>query len=193
MTYNSSIPSIIRLSEEIDLRISSPDQAEALIQAIENNRTYLGEFLPWVPYMNTLSDSITYLTQSQVNCAAGTELSYNIYKNNTLIGRIGIHQIDRSNNNASIGYWLSEGAQGNGIITTCCTTLIDIGFEQLDFHRLEILTATHNRKSSAIPIRLGFFHEGIMRQVERHANQYFDLNIFSILKEEWKEICKQNI
>lgn len=193
MAYNSSIPPIIRLAGETDLRISSPDQAEALIQAIENNRAHLSEFLPWVRYMNTLSDSISYLAQSQINCTTGTELSYSIYKNNTLIGRIGIHQIDQSNNNASIGYWLSQDTQGQGIITTCCTAFINIGFEQLGLQRLEILTATHNTKSSGIPVRLGFVHEGVMRQVERHGDHYFDLNIFSMLKEEWMEICKKNI
>ncbi len=191
MTHNSPMPPIIQVSEAIDLRISAADQAEGLFQAIENNRAYLGEFLPWVPYMNTLSDSVTYLTQSQANCIAGTELSYNIYKNDILIGRIGIHQIDRSNNNAAIGYWISEDAQGKGVITACCTALINIGFQQLELQRLEILTATHNVKSSAIPMRLGFVHEGIMRQVERHGDQYFDLNIFSMLRKEWTEEHQQ--
>lgn len=187
MTYNTSMIPEIQLSEEITLKSSSPDQANALYHAIQSNKSYLGKFLPWVKHVNSVSDSTTYLQKSQENCEQGSELSYNIFKNNTLIGRIGLHQIDKINNNASIGYWLIESCQGQGIITTACIALLNIGFKELNFQRVEILTATSNTKSAAIPLRLGFVHEGILRQVERHDQQYFDLNIFSILKNEWSQ------
>lgn len=177
----------IRLSPEITLKSSSPKQADALYDAIQSNKLYLGQFLPWVAHVNSLNDSITYLQKSQENCAQGTELSYNIYKNNVLVGRIGLHQIDKINNNASIGYWLSEDYQGQGIITTACIALLKIGFNDLNFQRIEILTAVNNTKSAAVPLRLGFVHEGILRQVERHDQKYFDLNIFSMLKNEWSQ------
>ncbi|WP_164113004.1 MULTISPECIES: GNAT family N-acetyltransferase [Sphingobacterium] len=186
MAYKTSRIPEIKLSEDVTLKSSSPDQADALYHAIQSNKSYLGQFLPWVKHVNDVSDSITYLQKSQENCEQGSELSYNIFKNNTLVGRIGLHQIDKMNNNASIGYWLTENSQGQGIITTSCVTLLNIGFNELNFQRVEILTATTNTKSTAIPLRLGFVHEGILRQVERHEQQYFDLNIFSILKREWQ-------
>ena len=187
MTYNTSTIPEIQISSGVILKSSSPDQAEALYNAIQSNKSYLGQFLPWVAHVNSVNDSITYLQKSQENCTQGDELSYNIFKTNTLVGRIGLHQIDKVNNNASIGYWLTEDCQGQGIITTACTALLKIGFQDLNFQRIEILTAINNAKSAAIPLRLGFAHEGILRQVERHDQQYFDLNIFSILRSEWSQ------
>ncbi|HDR51251.1 MAG TPA: N-acetyltransferase [Mariniphaga anaerophila] len=49
-------------------------------------------------------------------------------------------------------------------------------------NRIQIKVATGNEKSRAIPLRLGFQYEGIERQRERCNNQYFDLQVFSLLK-----------
>lgn len=184
INFDTAISSI-ELLNGISLSLSNCSHSEALFQAIETNRKHLAEFLPWVAYTKVVSDSTNYLIQSESNYMRGLELSYNIFSGEVLIGRVGLHQIDRTNNNAAIGYWLVQSEQGKGIITTACTLLLKIGFEQMNFRRIEILTATHNTKSAAIPRRLGFTHEGILRQMERHGDQYLDLNIFSLLKEEW--------
>lgn len=176
----------ISLSEDILLIPSHEEQAIALFHAIDTNRAFLSRFLPWVEYTQALSDTVSYLKHTLENSAKGHELTYNIFRKNTLIGRIGIHQIDRTNDNASIGYWLVEEEQGNGIITKATEMILEVAFKDLNLQRVEILTATENKKSSAIPLRLGFVHEGVLRQMEKHGNVYFDLNIFSLLKQEWE-------
>ncbi len=181
----STTASTIRVTEEIYLRKTDPLHAEALFSAIDKNRTYLNQFLPWVAYTKVLSDTVSYLIQATENCNQGTELTYNIYRKDALVGRIGLHQIDHVNNNASVGYWLAEDQQGQGIISKACSMLLKIGFEDFGFHRIEILTATDNLKSSAIALRLGFTHEGVLRQLEKHKDTYLDLNIYSLLKHEW--------
>ncbi|MBL1409356.1 GNAT family N-acetyltransferase [Sphingobacterium faecale] len=182
----------ISLCEDICLVPSCEEHATALFDAIDTNRAFLSRFLPWVDHTQALSDTVSYLQYAIANNAKGNELTYNIFRNNTLIGRIGIHQIDRTNDNASIGYWLVEKEQGNGIITKATEMILKIAFKDLGFQRIEILTATKNKRSSAIPLRLGFVHEGVLRQMEKHGNTYFDLNIFSLLKQEWKK-QKRNI
>lgn len=177
--------SSFEISSGIDMVKSSTEHAEELFRAIDENREYLNRFLPWVKHTKILSDTVSYLWQSTENYIQGIELTYNIFRNSTIIGRIGIHQIDKVNHNASIGYWLVQDEQGQGIISKACYCLLKIAFEDLGFQRMEILTATNNAKSTAIPQRLGFTHEGVLRQMEKHENIYFDLNIFSLLRQEW--------
>ena len=66
----------------------------------------------------------------------------------------------------AIGYWLTKSAEGSGVITDSCKVLIDYGFKDLRLHRIEIKAALTNFKSQAIPVKLNFKKEGILRQAE---------------------------
>lgn len=105
--------------------------------------------------------------------------------NGNIIGRIGLHFIDAINKTGAIGYWISEGLQRQGIITNSCKAIIKFGFTELNLNRIEIKCATQNLKSKAIPEKLHFKQEGIQRQGEFLNNQFTDLYVYSLLKEEW--------
>ena len=51
-------------------------------------------------------------------------------------------------------------------MTLCTKALIQYVYEEYDIHRIEIRMSTKNKKSRAIPIRLGFTQEGILRSDE---------------------------
>jgi ribosomal-protein-serine acetyltransferase len=166
--------------EPIDKRFS-----KALIQAISNNRDHLSPFLPWVPNMQTEIDSQNYIANCEMLSALGKEVSFVILLNEELVGRIGLHHLDQANRKASIGYWLTKNAEGNGIILKSCRKLIPYGFEKLHLQRIEITAAVENSRSQAIPEKLHFKKEGILRSAELINNRYHDLVVYSILKDEW--------
>lgn len=176
----------IQLTNEITLKLSHPSHAEKLFKAVKKNKKHLSLFLSWFKIMNSHEDFEKYLTQCTNEQNEGKEKTFNIFKNNIIIGRIGLHQIDKTNRNAHIGYWIDKNEQGKGIITKATQLLIDYAFQKLALHRIEILTSTKNIRSSAIPVRLGFQKEGVLREIEKHDNSFYDLEIFSILKKEWK-------
>jgi len=64
--------------------------------------------------------------------------------------------------------------------------IITEGFKKLYLKRIGLRCATCNKKSCAIPKRLGFKKEGILRQSALLENKFCDMEIWSILKEEWK-------
>jgi ribosomal-protein-serine acetyltransferase len=55
----------------------------------------------------------------------------------------------------------------------------------LGLNKIEIRARTDNEKSRAIPIRLGFKEESILRQVLYHNDRYYDHVVYGILKDEW--------
>ena len=52
-------------------------------------------------------------------------------------------------------------------MTACTKVLIRYVFEEFDINRVEIQMSTRNPKSKAIPERLGFTQEGVLRSNER--------------------------
>lgn len=99
---------------------------------------------------------------------------------------IGVHYIDRANRKASIGYWLGEQFQGLGLMTKACKACIDYLFDEQHLHRVEIRCAVENKRSRAIPERLGFTNEGTIRESEWLYDHFVDHVVYGMLSREWK-------
>jgi ribosomal-protein-serine acetyltransferase len=67
-------------------------------------------------------------------------------------------------------------------MTSCCRFVVRYGFDTLDLNRIQIAAATENRRSRAIPERLGFKLEGIMRQNENLYGTFVDHAVYSLLR-----------
>jgi ribosomal-protein-serine acetyltransferase len=177
----------IKVDNTLEMVLIDSHHAEALYQLVKANRLHLREWLPWVDHMRSVDDFRKYIHSSKQRYANHSEMGYVILKENVMIGRLGLYNIDLTNKSASIGYWLDKGQEGQGIITRCCKAVIDEGFSYLQLNRIEIRAATANFKSQAIPERLGFKREGIIRQGEFVNNNFVDLYVYSMLKTEWQK------
>ncbi|MCS3801949.1 GNAT family N-acetyltransferase [Niastella sp. OAS944] len=176
----------LKVDDDLVLHLLDYPHAETLYQLVKANRQHLREWLPWVDQMRSVDDFKKYINSSKQRYANHTEMGYVIMADSVMAGRIGLYNIDVFNKNASIGYWLGKEWEGKGIITRSCKAVIDEGFKRLKLNRIEIRAALENFKSQAIPQRLGFKQEGIIRQGEFVNNQFVDLYVYSMLKEEWE-------
>ena len=175
----------IKVDETFVLELIDYHHAETLYQLVKGNRLHLREWLPWVDNMRSVDDFKRYINSSKQRYANHSETGYVIMANHSMIGRVGMYNIDLTNKSASIGYWLDQQWLGKGIITRCCKAMIGEGFNRLHLNRIEIRAAIENHKSQAIPERLGFKKEGIIRQGEFVNDHFVDLYVYSMLKEEW--------
>jgi ribosomal-protein-serine acetyltransferase len=176
---------IITVEENIELHLTSEKFAKELFQAIDNNRIHLSKFLPWVGNMQAEENVRQYLIRCETLQQEKKEISFIILYEKAVVGRIGIHHLSYENKTGAIGYWLSKDAAGKGIITKSCVKLLDYGFEEMQLNRIEIKAAVKNFKSQAIPEKLKFTKEGILRQAEIVNGEYLDLFIYAMLKDEW--------
>lgn len=113
-------------------------------------------------------------------------VSAGIWVHGELAGIISFHEIQWHNRSVSIGYWLGKHYVGQGIMTSACRAFVDYALMDLDLNRVEIRCATGNQRSRAIPERLGFVLEGIVREAELLPQGYVNHAIYGMLKSEWK-------
>jgi ribosomal-protein-serine acetyltransferase len=90
----------------------------------------------------------------------------------------------RANGIGHIGYWLGQEFTGKGIMTLAVKDLICQGFKNWPLQKVEIRCAVGNKKSRAIPERLGFQNEGTLRNAEKVYDKYNDHIVYGKLKEE---------
>jgi ribosomal-protein-serine acetyltransferase len=173
------------IGDGIELRPLQESDAAELFAIVNRNRDRLGRWLFWVHDTHTAGDVRTFIRQAIIQHAARHGLHCAIRVDGALAGGIGCRVVESRNRSASIGYWLDAAYEGRGIVTRSCRAMLDHAFGDMGMHRVEIRCATHNERSCAIPARLGFTREGILREAEWVHNSYHDLVIWSMLAREW--------
>lgn len=80
----------------------------------------------------------------------------------TFLGECGL-EVDMSNKNAEIGYWVRSAHTCRGVATAAVRLVAQIAFEDLDLIRLEISTRADNSASRRVAEKVGAVLEGIQR------------------------------
>ncbi|MEI6137901.1 MAG: GNAT family protein [Mariniphaga sp.] len=176
----------IVVTNEILLERINPNDAPVIFHAIDQNRAFLGRWLPFISTTFSVIASGSFIQTVIKHRKETLNEVYTIWYKGSFAGLIGYHNTDRVNEKTELGYWLTEEMTGRGIISKSCHKLIGIAFEKMRMNRVSIRCAVGNVPSENIPIRLGFLFEGIERAGERHGDQFYDLKVFSLLKKEWE-------
>jgi len=177
----------MKIDNDLFLRQLSESDAVPLFTAIDRNRTYLKQWLPWLNTSNGSEDTLAFIRTTLEQFANNDGFAAGIFYSNVVVGTIGFHKVDWLNRSVEIGYWLSEELQGKGIVTKACKAFTDYAFSEWGLHRVQIRCAVGNAKSCRIPERLGFTKEGFQRHGEFLYDHYVDLIIYGILEDEWKQ------
>ena len=175
-----------KIQDGVYLRLLEERHAAAAFAAVERDREYLGRWLPWVDQTTEEDYTAGFIKTSLEQFAHNEGLAAGIWCGEELIGTIGTHKIDWLNRRVEIGYWVGSRFQGRGIVTAACRALIDHAFNEWKLNRVEIHCATSNAKSCAIPERLGFQFEGVLRRAQLVRGDYFDIRVYSMLFQDWK-------
>jgi ribosomal-protein-serine acetyltransferase len=142
------------------------------------------EFMHWMTPDYSISSAEEFVTRSIAAAASKTSLGFGIFRDAHFIGSIGFNQFDWQSKRTEIGYWIDKGEEGKGIVTRSCERLIGYAFDDLNMNRVEIRCSTENIRSAAIPERLGFQKEGVLRRAEMRNGRLQDFSVYGLLADD---------
>ena len=61
-----------------------------------------------------------------------------------------------------------------------------LAFEVLGMHRLGSYSNPANVRSTKALLGVGFTQEGVLRHWHRHGDEYYDVNVFGMLRSDWE-------
>jgi ribosomal-protein-serine acetyltransferase len=172
------------LPDGSQLRRLDEADADELHRLVEANRAYLAPWMPWAAGQ-TPDSTFKFIRLTRRQAADNNGFQAAIVSKSRIIGVAGFHSVDWTHRSTNIGYWLDEQHQGRGIMTRAVRVLTDHAFQEWKLNRVEIRAATNNLRSRAIPERLGFREEGVLREAERIGDRYNDLVVYAMLASEW--------
>lgn len=178
------------VAPDLEIKLLEPADAGAVFAVADRNREYLREWLPWMDRTHAAADVRQFIEDVvSPQWAANQGPQCGIWTGGKLAGSIGCHAIDWANRSCSIGYWIESRRQGQGIVTRCVCEMLHYLFDEMRLHRVVIQCGTGNRRSCAIPARLGFTREGVLRHAQLLGARWLDLATWSILEDEWRLVA----
>jgi ribosomal-protein-serine acetyltransferase len=167
------------------LRLWEAGDAAELTEVVAANREHLATWMPWAETYG-FQDSVEFLDLKRIQVEANDGFEAVVVLDGEIAGGVGFHRVDWVNRSTALGYWLAADAQRRGLMTAAVTALLDYAFFEWDLHRVIIEVVVGNERSRAIPERLGFRQEAILREAKLVRGSYEDTWLYAMLAPEWE-------
>lgn len=110
-----------------------------------------------------------------------------IKEDNRAIGSCSLMNVDGKNRKAILGISIADPAMRNqGLGAEAMALLLEFGFLELNLHRIALHVFGFNQRAIKLYERLGFQHEGVLRQSVYREGRYWDEHIMSLLRSEYQ-------
>ncbi|MFS0778043.1 GNAT family N-acetyltransferase [Neobacillus sp. 3P2-tot-E-2] len=163
-------PSLIEFPEEFTserllIRKPFPGDGKYVYKAIQASLNELKPWMPWAHTNQTEQDVEANIRDSIAKFITREDLRLHLFDKETgeFIGSSGLHRINWDVPKFEIGYWIDTRFSGRGYITESTEAITKFAFTELHAKRVEIRCDSRNTKSRAIPEKLGFTLEGILK------------------------------
>ena len=134
-----------------------------LFDAVTESIQHALPYLMWCKPNYTVRDSKAWVQTRQKMWETGREYSFVIAdaQDGYFLGGVSLDAVDGINRCADLGYWVRLSAIKKGVATRAARLVLRFGFDILNLHRVQIITADTNLASQKVAEKLGTVREGI--------------------------------
>ncbi|MGB1018424.1 MAG: GNAT family N-acetyltransferase [Chitinophagales bacterium] len=146
----------LRVNSDLELKVPSNKDAEAIIYCVNVSRARLEKYMIWADKTKTKEDALKFINSNEYQSVFDKDFPLCIWYKNNIVGIAGFNNGDKINKTLDLGYWISNEYSGIGIVTKACQALINFAFSMTITQTIFIKCEVTNKRSYAIAQRLGF-------------------------------------
>lgn len=167
------------MTTPVRLRPLKPHDGPTFIQAVERSAALHS---PWVTPPATVAKFEEYVASTgQERMKLGVWSAHE-----QLAGVVNVNAIIRGAfQNGSLGFYVFEGFQRRGYMSTALRQCIRLAFLEHGLHRLEANIQPGNHASRHLVARLGFRSEGVAKRLLNVGGIWQDHERFALTADEW--------
>ena len=178
------------LTPRLLIRKLSNDDAEDVFRVSSNPN--VSKYVLWDTHRSILdSRSMIRVIQRAYRNEEPASLAIVLRETDQVIGTIGFIWIDHEHNSAEIGYSLGEPYWNKGYMTEALNAMLQFGFEKLYLNRIEACFDVRNTASGRVMEKCGMQREGILRKKLYNKGKYIDVEMWSILMEDYERLHRK--
>lgn len=166
------------------------EDAHQLLAIHVRNRAFLE---PWVPRRdeNDFTPKAQERALAAILSAWEADRAYTLVivaAGDELVGQVALSAVTWGPfQNAYLGYFVDQRANGQGIATEAVQLAVEFGFTDLALHRIQAAVIPGNRASVRVLEKVGFREEGLALRYLEIAGDWADHRIFAMTREEWPQ------
>jgi ribosomal-protein-alanine N-acetyltransferase len=170
------------VTRRLVLRPFELDDAERLTELLQDEEIHRWTGSIPSPYM--IDDAIAFLSKREAEEREGSSFVWaiTVRGDGSLIGAIGLHDIDDLSARASLGYWIGCDFRGHGFVTEAARRVIAWSFEVGGLHRVQAIYFPGNMNSAAVMRSIGMREEGLLRGYTFKSGEPRDVYMNAILR-----------
>ncbi len=175
-------------SARLHLRPITTHLSASFFAAVEESRSAIQPWLPWVHLNKTQDDSHRYAEACQRDWDNGSAARFFVQPRDTnqVIGVVSLENCTPTHRNCYLGYWLHVDQWGKGLMTEAAAAALEFAYEQMLAHRVTCAAGQENIRSLRVIERLGFEFEGTARDAEWIDRRWISHSVYSLLAHEWR-------
>jgi len=152
-------------TDRLFIRKPLPGDGRIVFEAMQASLSELKAWMPWANRNQTVEEVEANIRDAHAKFLTREDLRFHIFNKETgnFIGSSGLHRINWDIPKFEIGYWIDTRYSGNGYITEAAEAITEFAFRELHARRVEIRCDEKNIKSRAVPEKMRFVLEGILK------------------------------
>ncbi|MEV4255782.1 GNAT family N-acetyltransferase [Spirillospora sp. NPDC049652] len=169
----------------LTLRRPVEDDLPGLLTALNESFEHLHPWMPWASEPQTAEQERAWIAATRRAWDAGAEYAYLLESpDGRIAGTVGLH--DRLGPGAlEIGYWVHVAHTRRGYATKAAGALTDLAFGLPGVERVEIHCDVANKRSAAVPPKLGYVLLGVEDGVREAPAEEGPMMRWGITREAW--------
>lgn len=177
-------------TERLLIRVPQPGDGKFVYESILASINELKQWLPFACEEQSCEKIEANLRNAYAKFLIREDIRLLLFlkETNVFVGSSGLHNLNWNIPKFEIGYWIDSRYSGNGYMTEAVSGISDFAFNELIAKRVEIRCDTLNKRSKAIPEKLGFALEGTLRNDDLSADGTRLRDTFIYAKVREKEI-----
>jgi ribosomal-protein-alanine N-acetyltransferase len=142
-----------------------------------------------IPHPYELDHALAWIGQQRREAVRGraTNFAVRLLQPGSLIGSVGLRDIDPEHLQAELGFWIGREWWGKGYAREAASAVIQFGFDSLGLNRIYAHHMARNPAAGRVLLGAGMQREGLLRQRVRKWGVYEDVVLYAIVREDRSE------
>lgn len=171
-------------TKRLSLAPLQSEDYEAMARFLNNKKIYDSTF--HIPFPYTQEDAKKYIANSQSKFEKIGTRDYGIYFCHELVGCISI-SVDALNKSGEIAYWIAEMHWNKGYASEALAAILETAFLVDGYNKVYGYHYSGNVASKRVMMNNAMKNDGVLREHIFKDEQYRDICICSILRNEYKK------